>query len=303
MRRDATQARRSGSPKGGREGGFTLIELLISIALMIMILFAITLVFARTTETVAIQEARTTVYTNARYALDIMENDLMGCLPFDPPPLPIPPAAGVAPPPQAVQAFWMENGYAAPGQIPTHVGGGHEKQAGDTISFRATTTVGDTLQTVQVTYMLIPGNKVMDATGAVQAGDSTHEKTARNHLGLFTLVRMVKGPRKEDARIWDQPVKVKPKGISTEEEVPPQELCHYILSFNLEYLANNLTFSQLDAPSPFTRQDPIGDGKGANDSPGTALRMQAVRVTLVIVEDIGERQQRTIQKVMWIPQG
>ena len=69
-------------PRAGRNvRGFTLIELLISIALMVMILFAITLVFARTTETVAIQEARTTVYTNARYALDIMENDLMGCLP------------------------------------------------------------------------------------------------------------------------------------------------------------------------------------------------------------------------------
>jgi hypothetical protein len=31
--------------------------------------------------------------------------------------------------------------------------------------------------------------------------------------------------------------------------------------------------------------------------------MQSVRVTLVIVDDIGERQERTIQKVMWIPQG
>jgi type II secretory pathway pseudopilin PulG len=285
-------------------GGFTLIELLISIALMVMILFAITLVFARTTETVAIQEARTTVYTNARYALDILENDLLGCLPFDPPPLPIPTAPGVAKPPQIpFQVFWMENGFVSPGQLPAKVSGGHEKQAGDKLSFRATTTVGDSLQTVQVTYMLIPGNKVLDASGAVQPGDSTHEKTARSERGLFTLVRMVKGPRKDDPRIWDQQVRFKPKGSATEEDIPAQELCHYILSFNLEYLANNMMFSQLDVPGPFDSDRPIGDGQGQNDTEGTALRMQAVRVTMVIVEDIGERQERTIQKVMWIPQG
>lgn len=297
MRRDAMPARR-------REGGFTLIELLISIALMVMILFAITLVFAKTTETVAIQEARTTVYTNARYALDILENDLMGCLPFDPPPLPIPPAPGAAKPPQVpIQAFWMENGFAVAGQMPSKISGGHDKQAGDMLSFRATTTVADTLQSVQVTYMLIPGNKVLDPAGGLQAGDPTHEKTARTERGLFTLVRQVRGPQKADPRIWSERVKIRPKGSLTEEDVPDQELCHYILSFNLEYLSNNLTFSQLDVPGPFDRSDPLGDNGGRNDAEGTAVRMQAVRVTMVIVEDVGERQERTIQKVMWIPQG
>jgi type II secretory pathway pseudopilin PulG len=288
---------------GGR-GGFTLIELLISIALMVMILFAITLVFAKTTETVAIQEARTTVYTNARYALDIMENDLMGVLPFDAPPLPIPPAAGVPKPPQQpTQIFWMENGYATPGVKPANVAGGHDKQAGDTISFRATTTVADTLQTVQVTYMVIPANKVLDADGKEQSGDATHEKTARTERGLFTLIRQVRGPEKNNPRVYSERCKVREKGSAVEVDVPDQELCHYVISFNLEYLANNMTFSQLDAPGPFPSKDPIGDGTGANDTGATAVRMQAVRVTLVIVEDIGERQERTIQKVMWIPQG
>src|SRR5215471_12980695 len=59
--------------------GFTLIELLIAIALMMILMVAITMIFVNTTETVAIQDARMTVYTNARYALDIMENDLLGC--------------------------------------------------------------------------------------------------------------------------------------------------------------------------------------------------------------------------------
>lgn len=297
--RSRTPGRRS-----GREGAFTLIELLISIALMVMILFAITLVFARTTETVAIQEARTTVYTNARYALDIMENDLMGCLPFDPPSLPFPVAPGVAPPPQPTsQAFWMENGFASPGVMPTRVSGGHDRQAGDTISFRATTTVADTIQTVQVTYMLIPSNKVLDNSGMLQSGDEARKETARSNRGLFTLVRQVRAPRRDDPRIYSEKVRIRPRGALAEEEVPDQELCHYVLSFNLEYLSSTLNYSQLDVPGPFDRTDPIGDGRGPNDNGATALRMQSVRVTLVIVDDIGERQERTIQKVMWIPQG
>src|ERR1041384_980384 len=60
------------------DAAFTLIELLISIALMMILIVAVTMIFVNTTETVALQEARMTVYTNARYALDIMENDLLG---------------------------------------------------------------------------------------------------------------------------------------------------------------------------------------------------------------------------------
>lgn len=286
-------------------GGFTLIELLISIALMVMILFTITMIFARTTDVVATQEARTIVYTNARYAMDIMENDLLGCLPFDPPPLPIPAAQGQTPPAQPAQAFWLQNGYlSGPGQKPTKVSGGHENKAGDMMSFRATTTVGDSLQTVQVTYMLIPGNQVMGPIGtAPSAGDSTHEMTARTGRGLFTLVRQVRGPNLQDPRVYDQPVKVREKGSATEVEVQDQELCHYILSFNIEYLSRTLNYSQLDSPGPCDSDNPIGDGLKANDEPGTAIRMQSLRITLVIVEDIAERQERTIQKVMWIPQG
>lgn len=288
-------------------GGFTLIELLISIALMCMILFSITLIFHRTTETVAQQEARTTVYTNARYALDILENDLMGCLPFDPPKIPVPPIPGGPAPAAAIptQSFWLENNVATPGTVPgVPVSGNHEQQAADKLSFRATTTVGDTLQTVQVTYMLIPGNMVMSgATGVPSTGDKHHEKTARTDRGLFTLVRMVRGPDDSPTPIWRMPVRVKPRGSLAEEEAPDQELCHYVLSFNIEYLSSSLTYSQLDVPGPCPSSDPIGDGKGNNDTGTTAIRMQALRVTLVIVEDVGERQERTIQKVMWIPQG
>ena len=75
-RSEAAPALRSRRPNG--EEGFTLIELLIAIALMMILMVAVTMIFVNTTETVAVQEARMTVYTNARYALDIMENDLLG---------------------------------------------------------------------------------------------------------------------------------------------------------------------------------------------------------------------------------
>jgi hypothetical protein len=39
-----------------------------------------------------------------------------------------------------------------------------------------------------------------------------------------------------------------------------------------------------------------------NDTGTSAYRIPAIRVTMRIVEDIGERQERTVQKVMWIPQ-
>jgi hypothetical protein len=83
--------------------------------------------------------------------------------------------------------------------------------------------------------------------------------------------------------------------------IQDQELCYYVVSFNLEFQANNRTFSQL-APSRFPHDDPLGNDLGPNDQPGTAYRVPAIRVTMRVVEDVGERQERTIQKVMWIPQ-
>ncbi len=57
--------------------GFTLIELLISIILMIILLSAVTMVFVHTTETVTVSQARTQVYTEARRATDLLEEDLL----------------------------------------------------------------------------------------------------------------------------------------------------------------------------------------------------------------------------------
>ena len=304
--------------KRGRGRGFTLIELLISIVLMMILLGAVTMIFIKTTDTVARQDARMTVYTNARYAMDIMENDVMGAmtveLPPPPPaaaPIPGQPPPPPPPPPTPMQSLWMENGYcAASGVSPSYNVGGastHIEKAGDRMSFRTTSAVAQTMQTCEVTYELIPGNKCLDASGALQSGDESHRETARTKRGLFTLVRRVRtidpakpAPKAGDPLVYDMIPKVKdlapPFGLVAVQDT---ELCHYVVSFNLEYLANNQMFSQLD-PSPFPKGDPLGDNKGANDTT-TPYRIPAIRVTLVIVEDIAERQERTIQKVMWLP--
>jgi prepilin-type N-terminal cleavage/methylation domain-containing protein len=289
--------------KKHRQSGFTLIELLISIALMVMLLAAITMVFINTTETVATQEARMTVYQNARYALDIMENDLFGCLSFDTPQPFIPNLNLPPPPPVPLQAFWMENGTISVSGVPPsyNTNGGHDKNSGDIISFRSTTTVGGTIQTCQVTYFLMPGNMTIDPGSPTPvAGDDTHKETVRTQRPLFTLVRQCRTADPKTPSIFDQIPTVMDKGTGSLTQVIDQELCHYVVSYNIEYFADNRTFSQLQ-PSPCTRTDPLGDSKGDNDIK-TPYRIPCLRVTLVIVEDIAERQERVIQKVMWLPQ-
>lgn len=287
---------------GARAGGagFTLVELLISVILMAILISAVTIVFMQTTDTVAIAEARTQIYTNARYALDKLENDLLCCIPFD----------------SGLQLFAMENGgVASPGSFPVYgVSDRHVEGAADLIQFVATTDVGDTVQTGLVTYELIPSNYAISITGASTAGDQSRKETVRTRRGMYTLVRRVRVP--------DPSVPILPGVPPRYDQMPKdrlgnvvadQELCHYVISFNLEYFDNTMKFSQLE-PSPFTRKigvanDPLGNKQGPNDTnpppPAipTALRVPYIRATLVVVEDVGERQERTLQKVMWVPMG
>lgn len=327
------------SRRSGGEGGFTLIELLISIALMMILMVAITMIFVNTTDTVAIQEARMTVYTNARYALDIMENDLLGAFGLNEPSQPGKkagsggPAGGTTyiPTEHIPQSFWMDNGElpkapvpeSGPGEVPKLNGmadaKAHQERAGDAMGFRSVTTVGDTVQTCEVTYLLIPGDFVLDSPAPkasntinkpmadlgslLQRGDTSRVRTVNSQRPIYTLVRRVRlqNPTQVAGKpVFDLiPVVTDKQGNTV--VVQDQELCYYVVSFNLEYLSSSRTFSQL-SPSPFPHDDPIGNDTGMNDTPGSAYRVPAIRVTMRVVEDVSERQERTIQKVMWIPQ-
>src|SRR5262245_27560843 len=157
--------------------GFTLIEILISIALMVILMSALTYIFMQTTETVAGSQARTAVYDNAKYAMDSLEAGLLGCLSFD----------------KGYQRFIMENGKTeAPGELPKYgVSQNHVPNAADRLTFRTTTAVGSTMQTVEVTYELIPGNKTIGKDGfSLRDGDPNAKETVRSETkrGLYTLI-------------------------------------------------------------------------------------------------------------------
>jgi hypothetical protein len=305
---------------------------------MMILMVAITMIFVNTTETVALQEARMTVYTNARYALDIMENDLLGAFGLNEPMKPGPggnaSGGGTYIPTEHIpQAFWMDNGVlpsagavpeTGPGEMPRLNGAAdpkaHYERAGDAIGFRTVTTVGNKTMTCEVTYILIPGDHALDSpqpnqastinkpTGdlpptLLQRGDTTRVRTVRTNRPVYTLmrrVRMANPTQVSGLPVFDLiPVVTDPAGNTV--VVQDQELCYYVVGFNIEYLSSNRTFSQL-APSPCPHDEPLGNGVGANDTYPTAYRIPAVRITMRVVEDVSERQERTIQKVMWIPQ-
>ncbi|MBI2900647.1 MAG: hypothetical protein HYY17_10710 [Planctomycetes bacterium] len=267
---------------------------MISIILMMILLGAVTLIFMRTTDTVTTSEARTTVYTNARYALEVMEADVKGTLSFT----------------SGRQRFILDNGQVGtPGNDPTYNNGAndHVGIAADRMIFRTTTTVADTLQTVEIEYCLIPASKCLTAPGGVlpgtntAAGDPSKKQTIGLNTGaprpLYTLVRRVRAEN-PNTGAFDAGPKDKSQVV-----VQDMELCNYIISFNVEYFANNGLYSNLQ-PSPCPLADPLGNGTGANDDKNlTPYRIPMIRITLVIVEDTMERQERAVQKTMWIPMG
>lgn len=296
-----------------RTSGFTLIELLVVIILMILIVGVVANVFITSKEIVAQNEARNTVYVNGGYAMDRMMNDLFGCLAYD----------------SGSQRFVMHNRVVdGPADAGTNfytvvAGGGAEevgghylqgagatyKAAADVLSFRAVTTAADVPGMYQITYYLKG-----DAEGGARL------KTARSDRPIYTLMRRITiaaGGEGVTAN-WTAFPLVDPdnnSGTANSVAIQEEELCHYVLSFNVEYLASpnsggqgGMNYSQLQ-PSPCPWSDPLGNAAGINDlgggPPGATgpYRVPAVRVTMVVVDDNGERSERMISHVFEIPMG
>lgn len=255
--------------------GFTLIELLIAMILTVILLSTVALVFFHSTDLVTTSEARIHVYEQARVGLDTMERDLQSCFQFN-----------------FGQRFILENGYnTGPSTIAygsTNQADKHYGCAADRIVFRATASTGDTIQPVEVTYELQPYD------------DPTRKKGARTGRPMFVLMRRTRSAATATPDVYDQiPTD------STGAPVNDQELCHFVLSFNIEYYASNSKFSQLD-PSPCPPSDPLGDmdqGAGKSNDTTSAVRIRFLRVTMSIVDDAGEKQERMVTRVLWIPLG
>jgi hypothetical protein len=244
--------------------------------LTVILLSTTAMVFFQSTEIVTVNEARIHVYEQARVAMDMMERDLQSAYPFT-----------------GGQRFILENGYStgpstivyqSTGNANTHVG-----KAADRMIFRATAITGDTIQPVEVTYELEPYN------------DPTRSKGLATNRPMFVLVRRVRASTTQQPDVYNQIPK-----DSSGSDINDQELCHFVLSFNIEYYASDSRFSQLD-PSPCPPSDPLGDldlgGGGKTNDTTNAIRLRYLRITMSIVDDVGEKQERMVTRVIWIPLG
>ena len=108
---------------------YSLRDLLVAVSLMMVLLSGVTRIFVRTRESATVGRAPTQNYTEARRSTDLLEEDLLACLPF---------VGG--------KRFSMDDS----------AGGLKHAASADRLTFVATTTVGSTRQTGKVVYFLLP---------------------------------------------------------------------------------------------------------------------------------------------------
>ena len=267
--------------------GFTLVELLIALVLMTMLMGITATIFYKASEVSTTDDARGRIYRESEYAFKKLYDDLHGCISFN----------------YGLQKFVMENGSSRTdtGAISYDTSAAtedstvHTSRAADRLTFRTTTLVGDATQTIEVTYELKP-----------ETIDKENQFTVRSKRPIYVLKRRIRGQNPNDSNVFDQAVKDK-KGKVIDDPLDlngGEELTHYVISFNIEYYANNSTYSQLD-PSPCQSSDPLGDndkGGGTNDT-SKAITIKQIRITMIVVSDSREVQERCRTQVINIPVG
>jgi hypothetical protein len=281
---------------------------------MTIIISAVAMIFQQTTDTVAVGTARNQVYQNATWAMDRVTYDFYGMVNLN----------------SGSQRLVMENGKiagtvmsvgpsVAGGHYPKWPGGAYEG-ACDLVSMRTISLAGNTRGLYQVTWFLD-----LDP-------DVDRQKTALTNRPMYVLKRMVSIPTAAQGVLdnWTGQAKNasgtlmtpyqsgKPVGASGASYTGVvEDVCRYVLHFNVEYMDNSLSFSQLQ-PSPCTSAmtgaasegnnpyGPLGNGLGENDvggSPGTPFRIPYLRVTMVLIDDAAERCERTVTRTISIPMG
>ncbi len=284
--------------------GFTLIELLVATSLMVILITAIAIIFHHTTDIVKVSEARISVFSNARAALDWIQKDLAGCLPVG----------------GGQQSFGLAQnfipGNGGPGgttngeTMVTGSGGTTCSGATDAMLFNATTMVDGSVQAVRILYCLDRDFDWSTQTGGT-AGLSYSVKTERPVYSLmryvYNLTQTVTGSTPPPFTPPVSPATLPQRGA----------LCEYVLSFNIEVYSRSGSFAapggagtarywQLnEGGHPFTGSSSISNapyliGDTAGPQPGECLP-RALRVTMRVCDGSAERTERLVSRVVWIP--
>jgi type II secretory pathway component PulJ len=163
-------------------------------------------------------------------------------------------------------------------------GGDHISTANDQISFHSTVFDSDgNLRVAKVTYRL------------EKDPDSERQNTLRTGRPLYILRRVLQATDGTSL-----------KNIAG-ATITPADVCMYVISLNFEYRietgTNAGTFTNnVAAVFKADGSDPIGDSPPkSGDLNDPNMRISAVRVTMRIVEDNAERQERVISRVIWLP--
>jgi prepilin-type N-terminal cleavage/methylation domain-containing protein len=240
--------------------GFTLIELLVAIALMVILVGSIVMIFNSSVQTVKISEARIRIQNSARAALDHLARDVSSMLPME----------------GGSQRFWMnDDGENSSITAPER----HYVGARDSIGFRSVTHVNGILVPVRVMYRL-----VYDADPSRR---KSVEKVINSKLvagsGLYVL-------RKEMLNLDGTVIK-----DTLGRDLQPIELCYYVTSFNLEYMASisNTQIGQQVAGSfsqiaPDARSSLLGPFPGPRVTQLRPDNLDPIPGTVTLVNPMGE---------------
>lgn len=295
--------------------GFTLIELLVAVGLATILISTVVLIFYNSTDIFKISEARLTVFGNARAALDGFARDVQSAVPTA----------------SAQQRFLLSRvagggvGYDSPGTLPVTPG----TQGKDAIQFRAIIPLNltiappsipatPTLRTVHVLYSL------RDDGDPELLSQFVTGITTRTGRSMYILQKRVYEP--PTAAFFIAPAAITTTNLPAADPseyhavmvptVPPSlmseraDLCHYVLSFNLEYFTLKSPGPGLPgvlpvAPYGVTAAGSILSAAFTAGTPvGTVVTDRlpfGIRAMLRVVEGAGERQERLIVRTVWIP--
>jgi prepilin-type N-terminal cleavage/methylation domain-containing protein len=241
-------------------GGFTLIELLVAISLMVILVGSIVMIFNSSVQTVKISEARIRIQNSGRAALEHLARDVTSMLPME----------------GGSQRFWINDDGE---NSDVNSAERHYVGARDSIGFRAVTHVNGTLQPVRVMYRLVYD---VDPSRRTSVPKVINNKLVAGQT-LYVL-------RKEVLNLDGTFMK-----DSLGRDLQPIELCYYVTSFNLEYLASisNSAIGQQVAGS-FSQIAPDAQGSVLGPFPGprsTQLRpdnLAPIPGTVTLVNPMGE---------------